>query len=440
MLRDKSPTADLLIHVFISWEQLSGILDSERDFYILFELSENGKRRYLKRLIDQCLKSPLCRGIIFFIDKNQLLLKRLFFLRDVTLDFYQNGKSVGIWGIPACVKIDIYGPQLFTELVPAMIQENGNNYCDYLSPYHLHSSLLLSCRKCIAREKCDGLGIRSDNQTGFEYRISHQYRKIGRDNLLDSQNRSIRKSYEDFSAYVDSSDLTYADRYLYFIKNLHYGSYYSFADRFVYHCNYLPYEEYDDELDFLGSQVENKKFLETIGVLAQKHEISRIAFSRAVKDTIVRESFYLAPVIQYDHYLLHYFGISEERYSREKLYGIGIDFYDKKIISFKIYYLIQSEKLLKNHKNLVDKIGINPLMLHENTHFYILRVDLDGKILSERIDLVFDRRDLKYYDAYFSSFSLDRDILDKLHIFALAFDFEKEEIKKINLYYRNRFE
>ncbi len=426
------------LDVYINNQQLKKILKKDKAFYLLFELSAKN-RKNLQNVIQKCLDHTHCRGIVFSVNKNEILLDRLFFLRDVTLDFYHKGKRIGIWGVPSCIKMSIFGPQLFTELIPEMIEESSDCYCKNLPVNQYGSTLLLSCIKCIDTKVCDGLGLRKENQVEREYRTSYKFRQIGRDELYKTDSQMMKSTYESFRRYVDYSDLAYADRYLYFIKNIDYGSDYSFADRFVYHCDYLPYDEYEDELRFLDTQVLNKSFLSTIDNLARKRRISKIAYSKAVGDGVFRESFYVAPSDQYSRYLLHYFDIDINVESGDRLYGVGVDFYNGEIKSFKVYMMVRSEKLLRRCKNYIDKIGIDLLGMHERSHFHVLRLNQERKIVSDRIDLIYNEKDYLYFLPYFSQFQASDISFEKLYIFGLAFDFEDGNIKKINLYYRNRF-
>lgn len=434
----KSTILPKLICVYVNEEQYMQYIDSKTDFCLLFELSRDS-RKSLFRIINDCFKHIHFRGIIFAINKNEILLDRLFFLKDITLNLFKKDKKVGLWGIPYCTMQSIFGNHYFSQLAYKTIPENSDYYCKNIPFYQHDSSLLLLCSRCILSDNCDGLGSRIDNHAIREYRTSHYYRKKNRDLLFETDNIKLQNMYTDFCKYIDNSDLTYADRYIYFVKNIDFGSSHSFTDRFVYHCDYLPYDDYKKEVNFLGLHVENKNFLPKIRELAKEHKISRIGYSMAFKNGVFRESYYLAPDNVYDHYLLRFFKIDLGANHSCRLRGIGIDFYDGKIKSYKVYFMVRSEILLKTHSNYIKKIGINLLDLYEKSHFNVLRLDANKQITSERIDLVYNDKDYAYYNSYFKQLPFSNKILEKLFIFGFAFEFENMKIKKINLYYRNHY-
>lgn len=424
--------------VYINKRQYDRYINSKSNFYLLFELSAENRISLLKIIAD-CLNHSHFRAIIFTVNKNEILFDRLFFLKEMTLKLFQNDKKVGIWGIPYCVMQSIFGGHYFSQLADKMIPENSNQYSKYIPVNQYSSSLLLQCHKCIASNDCDGLGIREENQSLYRGRVSHKYRIIGRNDLFRTDNEVMKKMYDSFCEHVDNSDLTYADRYLYFVKNIDFGSSYSFSDRFVYHCDFLPLHDYEKELIFLDSYIENKSFLPMINELAGKNKIGRIAYSKAQNENISRESFYIIPNDEHNYYLLNYFNINFDIKFPNRFFGVGVDFYNGQIKSYKVYFMIPTEILLQVFPHYFQKIDINVLELHKKEHYYIIRLDRNKKIISERIDLVYNDKDRVLYQTYFEHLLFPNKTLEELHIFALAFEFEDMDIKKKNIYYRNSF-
>jgi hypothetical protein len=437
-INDIESISDFPLLKYINNKQYIRHLNSKIYFYLIFELSKKN-RKFLLKVIQDCLENVYFCGIIFIIDKNEILFDRLFFLRDIVLKLFQNGKKAGIWGIPYCVEQLIFGSYTFSQLSSRLIPEEGTTYCKYIPNCQFNSSLLLSCSQCIAFDKCDGLGRLADNHSMWGYRTSQEYRKRGRDKLFGTENIELQKMYHDFCAYIDSSDLTYADRYLYFVKNIDFGSLYSFSNRFVYHCDFLPPYEYNKELAFLDIYVQNKSFLSIIDELAKKGEIGRIAYSKADKSKISRESFYIIPNNEYNMYLLKYFNIDFDAKFPNKFYGVGVDFYNGQIKSYKVYFMVSSEILLKMHPSYLSKIDIDLMNLESKEHYYIVRLDAKKKQVSERIDLVYNEKNRLLFQSYFENLPFSDIELNKLHIFSFAFEFEGLDIKKINMYYRNKF-
>ena len=425
-------------HLFINYInniQYHTNLNGIQNFYLIFELSKKN-RKHLLDIVNDCIENRHFLGLIFVIEKNEVLFDRLFFLQSLVLKIVQHGKNTGIWGVPYCVQQTILGAYYFSKFAPNFIQEEGKNFSKYIPTFQKESSLLLGCVECFDVYKCDGLGILSGNYSQKGYRTSHEYRKRGRDALFKTDNDEMQKIYDSFSNHIDNSSLRYADRYFYFVDNLDYGSSYSFSDRFVYHCDYIPRHEYTQEFNFLETHTSNKKIIPYLRTLADKDEMCRLAYSKAIKKKVSRESFYINPNGEHNYYLLKFFDIDLSFDFPNKFLGLGIDFHNAEIKSYKIYLMVPVHKLIEMFPLNLKKTDIDLLTLHEKEHFYIIRLDENKKKIAERIDIVYndkDRVSLKKYLPY------SENVLDTLHILALAFEFESIDIKKINVYYRNRF-
>jgi len=424
--------------VYKDHKQYTRQLKVKYQFNLILELSKKN-RKFLLEIVHDCLENEYFFGIVFVVDKNEILFDRLFFLRDIVLKLLYSNKKAGIWGVPYCVQQQILGPYYFSQISSDLIPENSKYYSKFISTFQMESSLLLRCHQCINVAECDGLGIRIENHVMWGYRTSNKYRKIDRDILFKTDNEEMKALYDSFKEHVDNSDLRYADRYLYFVKNIDYGSTYSFSDRFVYHCDYLPLFECEQELYFLDKHIENKHFIATLDELLAKKEIGRIAYSTAKKNGVYRESFYVAPVNEKNEYLLNYFNLDINISVSHQFYGIGVDFYNNDIKSYKIYFMLTPELLLQMHPQYFEKINIDLLSLSPKLHYYIVRLDANKKRISERIDLVYEDKDRSLFQQYFDQLPFSEEALDLMHIYAFAFEFEELDIKKMNIYYRNRF-
>ena len=421
--------------VYINDEQYQSYLRGTKQFYLILELSKEN-RKHLIDIVKECIEHVHFQGLVFLIDKNEILFDRLFFLQDLVLKFVKHGKYTGIWGVPHCVQQTILGSYYFSRLADKLIPEESKHFSKYLPTFQKDSSLLLECKGCFDANKCDGLGRRRENHYKKMYRTSHTFRKLGRDKLFKTDNNEMQKLYDSFSTHIDNSSLRYADRYFYFVDNLDYGSSYSFSDRFVYHCDFIPRHEYREEFSFLETHVTNKKILPDLRSLADKDAICRLAYSKAIKDNVSRESFYINPYDGGNYYLLNFFGIEIRCDFPHRFLGVGIDFYNGEVKAYKVYYMIPTEVLVEHFPLYLKKIDVDLTTLHEKEHFYIVRVDENKEKISERIDIVYndqDRLALQKYLPY------SERVLDALHIFTLAFEFESMDIKKMNIYYRNRF-
>ena len=429
----------LLYIVYVNDQQYLKNLSAKKHFYLLLELSESNRKNLLK-IVKDCKKHDYFLGIIFMINKNELLLDRLFFLKSITIELMDLNKRVGIWGIPYCAKKTLFGAYDFSQFAYNLIPEKSSYYSVNNLFYQTKSTLLTSCYQCIESIKCLGLGIQKENNILQDRgSISHDYRIRGRDMLFRTKNIKMQNLYNTFTKYVDSSDLTYANRYLYFVNNVDFGSIYSFTNRFVYHCDFLPPHEYEEEFLFLSKVVQNIYFLNSVKTLISKGMLSRIAYSRAEKENIIRESFYVSPKDEYDYELLKYFNLKLDNKLPYKLYGIGIDFYNNELKSYKVYFIVPSNDLSKLSSNDLEKIDINIETLKQKEHYYVLRFNKDKKIISKRVDLMYSKEDKQVYMKLLEKFSSTQQLLEIAHIFALSFEFQEEKIEKMNLYYQNIF-
>ncbi len=436
---EKEDREQWLYFVYVDEHQFYRCLNSQRDFYLLFELTKKNRKSLLK-IIQACITHEDFHGIIFIADKNEVLLERLFFLKDLSLKLIKNHKEVGVWGIPYCVMQLIFGAYHFSKFIPEFIPEESCYYSKFTPTYQQDSSLLLPCVECVALHECDGLGSRKENHMMWSYRTSHKYRKIGRNKLFQTDNEKMQKNYDRYCDYIDHSDLTYADRYLYFLKNIDLGSSaYSFSDRFVYHCDFLPSHEYEQELSFLNTHVENSRFLPMLSELINRGEVRRIGYSQAERNGVSRESFYINPNAEDNYYFLNYFNIDLKITFLNKFLGVGIDYYNGKIKSYKIYFWVSIEILLEMHPQYFKQIDIDVCALFEKEHYYVIRLDEKKERVSERIDLIYNEKDRLLFDAYFKYLPFSQKQLNELTIFGFAFEFEAMMLNKMNIYYRNRF-
>jgi hypothetical protein len=337
--------------------------------------------------------------------------------------------------------MEILGPELFSEMRPLFEEEAGPGRCRCEAGIFGRSALRLACRTCIARERCGGLGRREANLLPWrEYRSTHADRRRGREALFHTDDPELMERYRRFVRHVDGSDLRYADRYLYFVRSLDYGSPYVQTDRFVYHCDYLPRREYGAELAFLASQTARRSMIADLESLALSGGIARYAYSRGRGKGGERESFYFAPPTPEEHDLLAYFAVPWEYDARERLVGLGIDYYDGRLAGYKLYSEIRPDALWRRFPEYLERIGIDPLGLHTPFHYHVLRFDREGRKLSERIDLIYDPRDREAYRSQFAAFPSDAGFWERIHIFGLAYDFAGERLEKVNLYYRNPYQ
>jgi hypothetical protein len=426
------------IYVYSGLKSYQVQIQSQHFFYLLFDLTKENRKQLLK-IVHDCINNDNFKGVIFSINKNELILDRLFFLKEITINIISRGKSVGIWGIPYCYMQSIFGSYNYSLYVPRMIPPNSFYFSEYDRVQKYNSLMLSSCQLCVKVDTCHGLGNKKENQYIPFGRVSHYYRMKGRDQLVKGNDISMQKIYRSFAEHIDRSDLTYADRYVYFIKNLDLGSEYSFENRFVYHCDYLPKHELEVEWGFLVQHTLQHDILYDIRTLHEQERISRIAYSKVKDSTTLRESFYVSPNNEHNKELLDHFKIDLNVGFSYKLYGVGIDFYNGKIKSYKVYCIVEKSILLRVFPEYIKRIGIDIENLNEEEHYFSLRFDEKKQKVSDRIDLIYNDLDYKLFKPYIDQQRLSKEFFEQIYVILFGFEFEGLEMKKINMYYQNRF-
>ncbi len=424
---------------YLGPKHLLKLLEKEEDFILLYPLNAQN-RKALFSVHSRLLDHPHCRGIVFEIGKNDLLLLRLFFLKELIESWTNRGKKVGFGGIPACVRIEILQPWLFSRLKHQMIPEKTERWERIVHRDLENSALLLSCRDCLESSDCTGLGTNPENlRHAWTYRNPPEIYAKNRDLFFHSRDPELHRKYRRFARHADTSDLHHADRYLYFSKPLDKHSDYAFTDRFIYHCDYLPPEEYTEEIDFLADEVEHKEILETYAALGRRGRISRFGYSYAFRGSRRRESFYFAPSHPDDPLLLKYFDLDPALIEKRTFIGLGIDFYPRGERNFKIYTEHRVEELQRNFVSLLTLIDIDLYALRQKSHFHVRRMDAQGRLLTQRIDLTYRPEDHTHFLPYLRRFPFSEEEWNAMHILGIAFDFRENALSKITLYYRNRF-
>jgi len=422
-----------------SQAKLEVIQKAQKDFYLIIPLGK-GEKGELSALFSRALESPYCQGIVFDIDPNAVLLDRLFFLRFFLESLERAGKSGGIWGIPECILYRILGPWNFYRLKERLIPPQSASYCRLHPLESFHSSLPLGCRKCHTANNCPGPGNRAENLHSIGEHISpHSLRRRHRELLFKSDDPELERRYRYFCNYVDRSDLTEADRYLYFAKNLNRRSDYIYTNRFIYHCDYLPFHKYDKELRFLESAGARSEILEHLAHAVGGEMLSRYGYSDASRDDCRRESLYMAPATPHDLRLLKRFGLPTSLCEGGEFWGIGIDYFDNERYELKLYILRRTAELLERFPHYLQQIPVSVETLHHPKQVHVLRFNASRQRLTERIDLIHTPRDRDHFIDALKDFPFNEEQKEVMHTLALGFDFLDGTLSKSTLYYRNRF-
>jgi len=426
---------------YINEEQYTFWLHKKEKFYLLFEVSGKTNKTIFS-LIQDCIINDFFLGIVFIVNKDEVLFERLFFFRALLEKLVQNSKKTGMWGLPYCVTQYILGEDTFARLVPGMIPEQTDEFCKLVPVHRKNSSLLLSCGQCVAVSDCDGLGSRVENHRLYFFRRDHEFRKNGRDRLFCSRDTALRRSYEAFCEYVDRSDLTFANRCIYFTKNIdltEFGAQFSFTDRFVYHCNHLPEHECAQEYNALSKLIKNNKILTQLKTFFHTEKVNKIAYSIACRDAVRRESLYVSLSDEKADFLLGILGIEHEISRNSTLYGVGIDFYGNMIVSYKVYQRYRYDALVEELYPYLDIIPLDIGKMRSRYHHVGYRFNTNHELMSMKIEIASTLMDETNLHDLFTRYPVVQNIFFRTRILHISFDFIGREMQKISLYYRNKY-
>ena len=142
-----------LYAVYIDAAQYQKWLKDKREFYLIFELSKKN-RKSLLTIVQECLEYKHFRGMIFVVEKNELLFERLFYIKTLALKLLDNDKSTGVWGVPYCVMQSIFGPCDYSHYASGLIPQTNEIFSKYIPTHHKDSSLLLKCAECVCVSDC----------------------------------------------------------------------------------------------------------------------------------------------------------------------------------------------------------------------------------------------------------------------------------------------
>lgn len=422
-----------MFHLIFDNKIYPNYLNYNLNFILVFELNSSNSP-YLEKVLNDCLKFSNFEGIIFVINKNEIYFSKIMFFKDIIIQLYLNKKKIGLFGLPHCFKIKLFGGFDYMRFSSLLILENSKYFSKYLPYYQNYSSQLKKCIICSKSDVCDGLGSIKENYSLWSFRASHKYRNKNIENLFQSKDNLIKNSFKNFQNHILKFDLETTDRMVQFVQNIDNGSINSFSDRFLYFCYYLSEKEFKLEFDFLKTQVINKKYLDVLISKIKNFQLKTFAFSLAKKKNLIRETFYFYPVQNYDiltdlNLNLNYF----KNYS--KPYVVGIDIIDNEISSYKVYF----KSTLENIKKEIGDLKFDFEKIKVKEYLIVFRLDKNLKLISKRIDVPFNFEDINLYLDYFPQMKNIQTKLNNVHLGYISFEYKNEKIIKSNIYYRNNY-
>ncbi len=397
--------------------------------YLFFSIGF-GNEDDLSRIVEQCVASNYCDGIVFEIDKEAQFFDDLVFLKELIVDLLSNNKQVGLWGIPECairIILDRYWYMRFWET--KITEEN--------IAHHLTNAVYLpECENCLDRSTCSGIGSKNRDFLKERFKKSESRARLGT-NLFQLPPTSVFNKYKKFllhASFANKTSIT-TDRKVYFATSVDYGSVHAYANRFVYMCNNLNSKAYDQEFNFLRKQSINSAYIDLLQSIASVEKTTQIAYSLAEKNDIYRESFYMYTPEHYEKHLLNDFDINYTiPQSKEmKFIGVGIDVVNDKKVGYKLYFKSPKNFLL----SYFEPLGIELKKVKAKFHYFVLRLDHEQKLLSYKIEVLIMYKDFKLFKTLIDNYEYFDKNFEKLDIFNIAIEFEKDKISKINIYHRN---
>ena len=414
--------------VFEDMLSLRKQLSHGENIYLVFNVGTECDR-YLKRAVEECIASSLCKGIVFHADESRTALERLYFLKYIIEQLLLADKKVNMVGVPPCIQRALLGGYLYMRLrysqAPAdFIKYEEKNY-------------LPICKHCLDKEICPGASI-------LEMGIFKPVIKKNTSSLILAGTKPfppdlvyLNTAHEAYVLYCRQkvSPVTY--RVVYYVDNIDFSSEHSYENRFVYGCDYLGPDEYAEEFTFIKEHVIHKEYVDLLQSIASIEKTSQIAYSLAQKDGIFRESFYMFVPKQYGDKILHDFKVNY-RYPESidmQFIGIGVDVIGNETSGYKLYF--QSRKSFLIH--YLESYGIDISRLTYNSHYLVLRLDKKQRFVSYKIEILITHKDLKYFKHIIDNYEYFDKQLKQKDLYNIAIEVVDKKISKINIYHRHYF-
>lgn len=389
-----------------------------------------GSENEVDNMIERCIANDHCNGVVFEVDKERQLFDDLMFLKDHVVELLSSNKRVGFRGIPECVVKIILGGYWYMRFRETKITEENIDH-------HQNNTLSLpECENCLVRSNCSGTGSKNRDFLKKKFKKCESGAGLGT-NLFELPSTSVFHQYKKFllhASFANKTSVT-TNRHLYFATSIDYGSVHTYIDRFVYMCNHLNSKAYDKEFDFLRKQSMNSAYIDLLRSIACVEKTIQIAYSLAEKNGVFRETFYMYTPEHYGERLLRDFDIhyAIPRSKEMRFIGVGIDVVSQKKVGYKLYF--------KCPKNLLssyfEPLGIEIEKVKSKSHYFVLRLDDAQKLVSYKIEVLVGHEDFKLFKNLVDNYDYFDTNFEKLDIFNVAMEFEKEKISKINLYHRN---
>ncbi len=400
--------------------------------YLFFTVG-HGNDDDVSSIIERCIANDHCNGIVFEIDKERQLFDDLMFIKDDVVSLLAKDKRVGLWGIPECVIKIILGGYWYMRFWETKITEEN-------IAHHLTNAVYLpECEKCLDRATC----IRVENDKNIDFlkerfnKSKSSSKKMFKTDLFKLRSTLVFNKYKKFLLYssFNNNKNSITVRKAYFATSVDYGSAHSYADRFIYMCSNLNSKAYDKEFDFLRKQSINSSYIDLLQSIASVKKTSQIAYSLAEKNGVFRETFYMYAPEYYGEGLLKDFSIDYviPRIDEMKFIGVGIDVIDEKKVGYKLYFKCPKSFL----SSYFEPLGIEIEKVKSESHYFVLRLDHEQKLLSYKIEVLVGHEDFKLFKNLVDNYEYFETNFEKLDIFNVAIEFEKDKISKINLYHRN---
>jgi len=397
--------------------------------YLFFTVG-HGNDDDVSNIIERCIADNHCDGVVLEVDKERQLFDDLMFLKDHVVELLSSNKQVGFRGVPECVIKIILGGYWYMRFRETKIPEENIDQ-------HQNNTLSFSeCENCLDRGTCSGLGSKNLDFLKKRFKKSESRARLGT-NLFELPSTSVFHQYKKFLLYssFNNNKNSITVRKAYFATSVDYGSAHSYADRFIYMCNNLNSKAYDKEFDFLRKQSINSSYIDLLQSIASIEKTSQIAYSLAEKNGVFRESFYMYTPEHYGAHLLKDFDIhyAIPRSKKMQFIGVGIDVIDEKKVGYKLYFKCPKSFL----SSYFEPLGIEIKKVKSKSHYFVLRLDHEQKLLSYKIEVLVGHEDFKLFKNLVDNYEYFETNFEKLDIFNVAIEFEKEKISKINLYHRN---
>lgn len=264
-----------------------------------------------------------------------------------------NGIPFSIEGLPACVLEERLGSLMYG----LVMQEMGKDRPATSALSQSGAAQLITCRHCVLRDDCPGVGPLPENHRNRMYRIRKEHRLEAWE-LVCFQDAALNDKYHRYIRHLAEFPLELTDRAMTFPRTITPGGKAQYDERFVYFCRYMTPEDIPREKGLLLETMRCHDYVKTVfGQWYEKGIMPSVACSFAAGESD-RESLYLYFATQkLIADFLELGDIKPVLRPHEMLWFVGVDFSGGQLSGYKVYTKFPDDNAFLSA--LRDEVGLS---------------------------------------------------------------------------------